>query len=95
MQWMKLPPDEKLDLETIVTGHRNISHVRKEKALFIGHVWVLPTEQKNFDHFPEVICIDTVSHTNKDERPLLIISGRDSSRKMFIILRAFLRNERA
>ena len=94
-QWMNLPPDEKVDLEKFVDGHRNILQVEKEKALFIGLAWVLPIEQKFFHHFPEVICVDTVSHTNKDKRPLLTISGRDSYGKMFIILRAFLPNERA
>ena len=95
MQWMNLPPDEKLDLEKFVNGHCNILHVGKEKALFIGLAWVLPMEQKKFHHFPEVICVDTVSHTNKDKRPLLTISGRDSYGKMFMILRDFLPNERA
>ena len=46
-------------------------------------------EQKIFHHFSEVICVDTVSHTNNDKRPLLTISGRDSYQKMFIVLRAF------
>ena len=52
-------------------------------------------EQKIFYHFLEVICVDTVSNTNKDKRPLLTISGRDSYGKMFMILRDFLPNERA
>ena len=52
-------------------------------------------EQTILHHFPEVICIKTVSYSNKDKRPLLTISGRDSYGKMFIILRAFLPNERA
>ena len=51
-------------------------------------------EQKIFQPFPKVISVDTVSHTNKDKSPLLTISGRDSYVKMFIILRAFLPNER-
>ena len=92
---MNLPSDKKVDLEKFVDGHRNILQVEKEKALFIGLAWVLPMEQKFFHHFPEVICVDTVSHTNKDKRPLLTISGKDSYGKMFIILRAFLPNERA
>ena len=39
--------------------------------------------------------MDTVNDTNKYKRPLLTISGKDSFSKMFIILRAFLPNERA
>ena len=45
MQLMNLPPDEQLNLEKIVNGHHNVLHVRKEKALFIGFVWVLLIEQ--------------------------------------------------
>ena len=92
---MNLPPEEKVDLEKFVDGHCDILHVEKEKALFIGLAWVLPIEQKIFHHFPEVICVDTTSHTNKDKRPLLTISERDTHGKMFIILHAFLPNERA
>ena len=72
-----------------------VLRVGKVKALFICLAWVLPMEQNFFHHFPEVICVDTVSHTNKDKRPLLTITGRDSYGKMFIILRALLSNERA
>ena len=75
-------------------GNHTISHVEKEKALFIFHAWILPMEQKNFHHFPEVICIDTLSHINKDKCPLLRIRGRNSCGKIFLILRTFLPNER-
>ena len=95
MQWMNLPPDEQLDFKKIVDDYCNIVHVGKEKILFIGLAWVLPMEQKNFHNFLEVICVDTVSHTNKDKPPLLTNSGRDNYGKMFTILRAFLPSERA
>ena len=95
MQWMNLPPDEQLDLAKFAGGHCNILHVGKEKSTFYWSYMDLPMEQKIFHHFLEVICVDTVSHTNKDKRPLLTISGRESNGKMFIILRAFLPNERA
>ena len=95
MQWMNLHPDEQLDLEKIMDGHHTLLRVGKEKTLFIGLAWVLLMEQNLFHHFPEVICVDTFSHTNKDKRTLLTISGRDSHGKMFIILSAFFSNERA
>ena len=50
---------------------------------------------KLFGHFLEVICVDTVSDKNKGKRPLLTINGKDSFGKMYIILRAFLPNEKA
>ena len=42
-----------------------IYYMLEEKAEFIA--WVLPMEQKIFLHFPEVVCVDTVSHMNKDK----------------------------
>ena len=94
-QWINLPPKEDEDLQQFINAHRQVFGVKHHQALFIGLAWVIPIEQKFFEHFPEVICVDTVSDTNKDKRPLLTISGKDSFGKMFIILRAFLPNERA
>ena len=94
-QRMDLPPEEKTDVDHFIKTHRNAFSVEDNKSLFIGLAWVIPMEQKLFHHFPEVICVDTTSHTNKDKRPLLTVSGRDTHGKMFIILRAFLPNERA
>ena len=62
---------------------------------FLDLVWITLIEQDFFDDFPEVTCEYTVSHTNSDKRPLLSISGKDSFGRSFIILRAFLPNERA
>ena len=51
--------------------------VGKQKTLVIGLAWILPMEQFFFHNFP-VICVNTVSHTDKDKHSLLTISGRDS-----------------
>ena len=40
-------------------------------------------EQKNNHDFPEVICIDTVIHTNKDKRPPLTTSGIDIYKNVY------------
>ena len=40
-------------------------------------------KRKISHHFAEVICVDTVSHTNKDKCPLLKISGRERYNKLF------------
>ena len=77
-QWMNIPPKEDEDLQQFINAHRQVFGVKHHQALFIGLAWVIPMEQKFFEHFPEVICVDTVSDTNKDKRPLLTISGKDS-----------------
>ena len=94
-QWINLPPKEDEDLQQFVNAHRQVFGVKHHQALFISLAWVTPMEQKLFQYFPEVMCVDTVSDINKDKRPILSISRKDSFGKMLIILRAFLPNERA
>ena len=61
----------------------------------MGIAWVIPSERQLFNLFSEVITVDTTASTNNELRPLLIISAKDSSGKMFTVLRAFLPNEQA
>ena len=94
-QWINLPPKDDEDLQQFISAQRQVFIVKHHQVLFIGLGWVAPMEQKCFEHLLEVICEGTVSDTNKDKCPLLTINGKDSFGKMFIILRAFLPNERA
>ena len=54
-----------------------------------------PFQISMYQLFPEVIHIDCTSRTNKEGRPLLTITGKDSNANMFIILQALLPNEKA
>jgi hypothetical protein len=74
--------------------HRNALKVSDDQDLMIGCAWLLPDEFRQFVLFPYVIHIDTTFDTNKEKRPLLTVSGRDSEGHMFTILRALLPNER-
>ena len=94
-QWINLPPKEDEDLQQFINSHRQVCGVKYHQALFIGLAWVASMEQKFFEHLPEVQCVDTISDTNKNKHPLLTINGKDSFVRLFIILRAFLPNERA
>ena len=92
---MDLSPEEKTDVDHFINTHQNVFGVQHTKSLFIGLAWVIPMEQQLFHHFPEVICVDAFNQTNTDKHPLLTISGRDTHGEMFIILRAYLPNERS
>jgi hypothetical protein len=61
----------------------------------IGCAWLLPEEKRLFCLFPEVLHIDATACTNREDCPLLTITGRDSRGKAFTVLRVFLPNERA
>ena len=61
----------------------------------IGVAYVLPFELRQFLLFHAIVHIDATAKTNKEERPLLTVTSKDSRNKMFTVLRAFLPNEQS
>jgi len=60
----------------------------------MGLAWTSPKEKYYLNMFPEVIFMDVIVDTNKkDTRPLLTVTRKDASGKMFTFLRAILPNE--
>ena len=59
----------------------------------MGFAWVIPSELRLFEAFPNVIMVDTVKKTNNEKRPLLTVGGKDSNGKMFI--RCFMPNQQS
>jgi hypothetical protein len=90
-----LPMSEATDMQMFAEDHRNSLHVLDDQDLMIGCAWTTPCEKRLFKMFSEVLHIDCTADTNIECRPLLTISCRDSCGSMFVVLRAFLPNERA
>jgi hypothetical protein len=90
-----LPMSEAADMQMFAQEHRNSLHVLDHQDLMIACAWTTPCEKRLFKMFSEVLHIDCTADTNIECRPLLTISGRDSCGSMFVVLRAFLPNERA
>ena len=61
----------------------------------MGFAWVIPSELRLFEAFPNVIMVDTVEKTNNKERPLLTVGGKDFNGKIFIFLRCFMPNQQS
>ena len=78
----------------ITVGHGGMNLLPEHKYV-MGFAWVIPRERRIFNLFPEIMTVNTVASTNKENRPLLTITGKDSNGKMFIILRAFLTHEQS
>ena len=57
--------------------------------------WVLLRERELFMLFPEVVTVHCTADTNYEARPLLTMADKDSFGKIFIIMNAFLPNERS
>ena len=90
-----LEDDEKVDADEFTDFNRKAINCSEEQNLMIAVAWSLPEEKHNFKFCTEVIYVDCTADTNNEERPLLTISAKNAHGKMFMILRAFLPNERA
>ena len=90
-----VPPNEQEDANQYAIDSRTTRNLSKDQNLLVAIAWVIPNEGQLFHMFPETIFVDAVEDTNNEGRPLLTMSGCDSSNKMFNILRAFLPNQRA
>ena len=66
-----------------------------KKSKMHGLACVLQIEGEYFRMYPEVIFVDCIANTNKDEQALFTATGENSNGKMFTCLRAFLPNQQA
>jgi hypothetical protein len=55
----------------------------------------MPYEVQQFHLFDVYLHIDATADSNKEGRPLVTLSSKDSYGKMFIVLLAFLPNEQS
>ena len=75
--------------------HRKLRRVTRNQQMMIGIAWVLPFEIRQFRLFHAVIHIDATAKTNKEERPLITVTSKDSRNRMFTVLRAFVPSEQS
>ena len=92
---VELDGEEFKQMAEFSTSHRDEYGIGNEDDLFLAVAWVIPEEKRLFHQFTDVIHIDGTMKTNNEGRPLVTVTGRDSSGNQFAILRAFLPNERA
>ena len=69
---------------TNVRVGRSAKDLDENQKYMMGFAWVIPSELRLFEYFPNVIMVDTVEKTNNEKRPLLTVGGKDSNGKMFI-----------
>lgn len=65
------------------------------ERILLGAAWIDQDGWKMFQKYPEVLFIDTTHKSNNEGRPLLLIVGRDSNGKAFVVIRIFMPNETA
>ena len=55
---------------------------------------MISSGKEKFGLFPEIIFIDTLFGSKNENRPLLIMAGKDSHGKIFIFIQAFMTNKK-
>ena len=65
----------------------------KELKVMLGSAWIDADGWLLFHRFPEVVYVDTTFSSCNEARPLLLVCGRDSNGKGFIVNRVYMPNE--
>jgi len=84
-----------VEANNFATEHRVARKMRPDQDLMIGIACASPFQLKRHMLFPQVIHIDCTADTNKEERPLLTVTAKDSNGKFFTVLTCYLPNEKA
>ncbi len=87
--------DEEQDMLRVVSAHRQLLPIADSQEMMVGIAYAMPFEVRQFQLFNVCLHIDATADSNKEGRPLVTVSSKDSYGKMFIVLRAFLPNEQS
>ena len=79
----------------VAQQHRMLQGIPPEQELMVALAFSSPVETKRFRLFHAVVHVDSTSHTNKEARPLVLVTTKDSRGKMVTVLNAFLPCEQA
>ena len=87
-------PDDH-DMLQIVKNHRQELKIADSKERMVGIAQGMHFELEQFGLFHVSFHIDATLDTNKEGRPLVTVTSKDSYGRMFFVLRAFLPSEQS
>ncbi len=93
--FVPLEVSETADFKEYAQESKQAVGARDDQDILIACCWVLPDGRRLFKVFPEVVCIDGTHETNKESRPLLTLSAKDSDGNVMVVVRCFAPNERS
>jgi hypothetical protein len=79
----------------IVGDHRRELKIDDSKEMMVGIAYGMPFELDQFGLFHVSMHIDATADSNKEGRPLVTVTSKDSYGRMFFVLRAFLPSEQS
>ena len=83
------------DMLQIVQSHRRELKIDDSKEMMVGIAYGMPFELEQFGLFHVSMHIDATADTNKEGRPFVTVTSKDSYGRMFFVLRAFLPSEQS
>jgi hypothetical protein len=82
-QSIALPTNENTDCQQYIDGTRISLKIEEKQDVMLGLAWVIPMEANFLQLYPEVVFVDVIAQTNKDDRPLFTATGKE----MIVLIR--------
>ena len=89
-----IPPQFDSHQQKIVKELLRTNSETNEVEIILAVGWARDTELCLFRKFPEVIKMDCTHSTNREERPLFNLVGKDSNNRLYNIMRCLLPSEK-
>ncbi len=86
---------EEKEMLRIVEDHRRVLKINDSQEMMVGIAYGMPFELQQFELFHVSMHIDATADSNKEGRPLVTVTSKDSFGHMFFVLRAFLPSEQS
>jgi sensor c-di-GMP phosphodiesterase-like protein len=77
---------EEQEMLMVVNEHRRVLNISDTQELMVSIAYAMPFELQQFNLFHVCLHIDATADSNKEGRPLVTLSSKDSYGKMFLIL---------
>jgi hypothetical protein len=87
--------DEEAEMLRVVGDHRRVLNIKDTQEMMVGIAYGMPFELEQFGLFHVSLHIDATSDSNKEGRPLVTVTSKDSYGRMFFVLRCFLPSEQS
>ena len=68
--------------------HRRVLKIKDSQEMMVGIAYGMPFELQQFELFHVSLHIDATADSNKEGRPLVTVTSKDSFGHMFFVLRA-------
>ena len=100
-EYLNTSPDVNQTVMMDKTAFEYIHHSRTSQGvsptsqLLLSSAWGIRSQIRRFRRYPETLYIDTTFKTNNEQRPFLMICGKDANGEIYIFLRIYLCSETA